>query len=132
MIKKIDHIGIAVDNLESSMETFRDILGLELVEVEEVPDQNVKVAKFRVGDIDIELLQATSEDSSIAKYIAKKGPGIHHIAYNVDDVKKTINELEGRGVVMIDKEPRQGAGGKKIAFIHPKSTSKILTELCED
>ncbi len=132
MIKKIDHIGIAVDNLESSMETFRDILGLELVEVEEVPDQNVKVAKFRVGDIDIELLQATSEDSSIAKYIAKKGPGIHHIAYNVDDVKETINELEGKGVVMIDKEPRQGAGGKKIAFIHPKSTSKILTELCED
>ncbi|NIA23326.1 MAG: methylmalonyl-CoA epimerase [Proteobacteria bacterium] len=132
MIKKIDHIGIAVENLESSIATFRDVLGLELVETEDVPDQKVKVAKFRVGNVDIELLQAISEESSIAKYIAKKGQGIHHIAYEVDDIVKTIDELEKKGVTMIDKIPREGAGGKKIAFVHPKSTSKILTELCED
>ena len=132
MIKKIDHIGIAVDDLESSIKTFRDILGLELVEVDEVPDQGVKVAKFKVGDVDIELLQATSENSSIAKKKKKKGTGIHHIAYSVDNVRDAIDELRGKGVTMIDKEPRGGAGGKKIAFIHPKSTAKILTELCED
>ncbi|MCD6246096.1 methylmalonyl-CoA epimerase [candidate division WOR-3 bacterium] len=132
MIKKIDHIGIAVEDLDSSIATFKDLLGLELVETEEVPDQKVKIAKFKVGDVDIELLQATSAESSIAKYIAKKGQGIHHIAYEVDGILKTISELEGKGARMIDKVPREGAGGKKIAFVHPKSTSNILTELCED
>lgn len=132
MIKKIDHIGIAVENLDESIEIFKEQLGLKLIEREEVLEQMVNVAKFRVGNIDIELLEPTSQDSPIAKYIEKKGAGIHHIAYEVDDLDKSIKNLIDKGLRMIDIKPRKGAGNKKIAFIHPKSTVRILTELCEE
>lgn len=132
MIKKIDHIGIAVENLDESIEIFKEQLGLKLIEREEVLEQMVNVAKFRVGNIDIELLEPTSQDSPIAKYIEKKGVGIHHIAYEVDDLDKSIKNLIDKGLRMIDIKPRKGAGNKKIAFIHPKSTVRILTELCEE
>ncbi|MCK4544147.1 methylmalonyl-CoA epimerase [candidate division WOR-3 bacterium] len=132
MIKKIDHIGIAVENLDESIEIFKEQLGLKLIEREEVLEQMVNVAKFRVGNVDIELLEPTSQDSPIAKYIEKKGAGIHHIAYEVDDLDKSIKNLIDKGLRMIDIKPRKGAGNKKIAFIHPKSTVRILTELCEE
>jgi len=132
MIKKIDHIGIAVENLDESIKIFKEQLGLKLIEREEVLEQMVNVAKFRVGNVDIELLEPTSQNSPIAKYIEKKGVGIHHIAYEVDDLDKSIKNLIDKGLRMIDIKPRKGAGNKKIAFIHPKSTIKILTELCEE
>jgi len=132
MIKKIDHIGIAVENLDESIKIFKEQLGLKLIEREEVLEQMVNVAKFRVGNVDIELLEPTSQNSPIAKYIEKKGVGIHHIAYEVDDLDKSIKNLIDKGLRMIDIKPRKGAGNKKIAFIHPKSTIKVLTELCEE
>lgn len=132
MIEKIDHLGIAVESLAETIPVFRDILGLELVEEEEVPDQKVRVAKFRAGDVDIELLEPTSPDSPIAKFLSKRGQGIHHIAYETDDISSQIEKLVDEGARMIDNVPRIGAGGKRIAFVHPKSTAKILTEICEE
>ncbi len=132
MIEKIDHLGIAVESLAETIPVFRDMLGLELVEEEEVPDQKVRVAKFRAGDVDIELLEPTSPDSPIAKFLSKRGQGIHHIAYETDDIRGQIEKLVDEGARMIDNVPRTGAGGKRIAFIHPKSTAKILTEICEE
>ncbi len=132
MIKKIDHIGIAVENLDESIKIFKEQLGLKLIKREEVSEQMVSIAKFKVGDVDIELLEPTSQNSPIAKYIEKRGAGIHHIAYEVDDLDKSIKNLIDKGLRMIDIKPRTGAGNKKIAFIHPKSTAKILTELCEE
>ncbi len=132
MIEKIDHLGIAVESLEESIPVFRDILGLELVDIEEIAEQKVRIAKFRVGGIELELLEPTSPESPIAKFLLKRGQGIHHIAYAVDNIEENIVELIEKGARMIDNCPRTGAGGKKIAFIHPKSTAKILTEICEE
>jgi methylmalonyl-CoA/ethylmalonyl-CoA epimerase len=131
MIEKIDHLGIAVESLADTIPIFRDLLGLELLEEEEVPEQKVRVAKFRVGDVDIELLEPTSPESPIAKFLSARGQGIHHIAYKTDDICGQIEKLVDKGAAMIDNVPRTGAGGMKIAFIHPKSTAKILTEICE-
>jgi len=131
MIDKIDHIGIAVENLEKSVALFKDVFGLELKEIEEVPEQMVKVAMFEIGEVHIELLEPTSPDSPIAKFIEKKGGGIHHIAYHCSDIESTIEDFKGKGVRMIDEKPRIGAGDKKIAFLHPKSTIRVLTEICE-
>ena len=131
MIKQIDHIGIAVKNLDQQVKFYSDVLGLKCSEMEEVPDQKVKVAMFPVGEVRIELLQPTAEDSPIAKFIEKKGEGIHHIAYSVTDLAGNLKQLEQREVNLIDSEPRIGAGGHKIAFIHPKATFGVLTELCE-
>ncbi len=131
MIEKIDHLGIAVESLADTIPIFRDVLGLELIEEEEVPDQKVRVAKFRAGDVDIELLEPTSPDSPIAKFLSARGQGIHHIAYKTDDISGQIEKIVDKGATMIDNVPRTGAGGMKIAFIHPKSTAKILTEICE-
>jgi len=131
MIKKIDHIGIAVTDLEQQIEFYSKILGLSCTAVEDVPDQKVKVAIFPVGDVRVELLQPTSSDSPIAKFIEKKGEGIHHIAYLVDDLSGNLQRLQEHGVQLIDKQPRAGAGGHQIAFVHPKSTFGVLTELCE-
>ena len=132
MVKKISHIGIAVESLDEQIPYYRDVLGLKLAGIETVEDQMVKVAFFDVGDTRIELLEATDENSPIAKYIAKKGQGVHHIAYLVDDCKLAINQMDGKGMRLIDTEPRMGAGGHKIAFLHPKSTFGILTELTEE
>ena len=131
MLNKIDHIGIAVNDLDSQIKFYRDILGLNCTEIEEVPDQKVKVAMFPLGEVRIELLEPTDESSPIAKFIAKKGEGIHHIAYNVTDLNGKLKILEKQEVKLIDSQPRKGAGGHNIAFIHPKSTFGVLTELCE-
>ncbi len=126
----IDHIGVAVPDFEGAGEILK-ILGLEHHPPEEVADQKVKTLSFRAGDSEIELLTPTANDSPIAKYLAKKGSGIHHLALRVDDVEAVIARLTEKGVEMIDRQPRRGAGGKLIAFIHPKSTGGILIELTQ-
>lgn len=131
MIKKIDHIGIAVTDLEQQMNFYSDVLGLSCSGIEEVVDQKVKVAMFPVGEVRIELLQPTADDSPIAKFIEKKGEGIHHIAYCVTDLEGNLKRLEEQQVQLIDAKPRVGAGGHNIAFLHPKATFGVLTELCE-
>ena len=131
MFKKIDHIGVAVNNLEKSLHIFKDVLGMKCSGEEEVKEQNVRVAFLPVGESEIELLESTSPDGNIAKYIEKKGEGIHHIAFEVEDLDVMLKKLQKKGVRLIDKEPRYGAGGARIAFLHPKSTNGILMELCE-
>ncbi len=129
MIKKIDHIGIAVTSLEQGIKLYRDQLGLTLHSIEEVPEQKVRVAMFEVGDVHIELLEPTSEDSPIAKFLAKQGPGMHHICFEVDNVDHSLREYEGKGIRLIDICSRPGASGKRVGFLHPKSTGSVLTEL---
>ncbi|MEG1763481.1 MAG: methylmalonyl-CoA epimerase, partial [Bacteroidales bacterium] len=127
----IEHIGIAVKDLSQAIPYYENVLGLKCYNIEEVPDQKVKTAFFMVGQTKIELLEPTSEESTIAKFIENKGEGVHHIAFNVDSVADTLSEVEEKGVRLIDKAPRNGAEGLKIAFLHPKSTCSVLTELCE-
>jgi methylmalonyl-CoA/ethylmalonyl-CoA epimerase len=129
-ISHIEHIGIAVKELKSAINLYEKAFGLKCYAVEEVPDQKVRTAFFKVGETKIELLEATSVDSPIAKFIEKKGEGIHHIAFNVDSVQTAINFAESNDIKLIDKEPRKGAEGLEIAFLHPKSTLGVLTELC--
>ena len=131
MVKKVDHIGVAVKNLEDSLKFYQDTLGLELAGVEVVEEQKVRVAFLPVGDTEIELLESTDPEGPIAKYIDKKGEGMQHIAYKVESIEEAIKEMEENGVRMIDKTPRYGAGGAKIAFCHPKSTKGVLVELCQ-
>ncbi|PID95738.1 MAG: methylmalonyl-CoA epimerase [Bacteroidetes bacterium] len=126
----IEHIGIAVKSLEESIPYYEKILGLTCYAVEEVKDQKVKTAFFKVGQTKLELLEPTADDSPIAKFIEKKGPGIHHIAYAMEDVDKALSEAEENGVRMIDKTSRPGAEGLHIGFLHPKSTNGVLTEFC--
>ena len=128
---KVDHIGIAVKDLEETLKFYQDALGLECEGTEVVEDQKVKVAFLPVGDTEVELLESTEEDGPIAKYIAKKGEGMQHIAFRVDNIEEAIEEMKNKGVRMIDEKPRYGAGGAKIAFCHPKSTHGVLVELCE-
>ena len=131
-ISHIEHLGIAVKSLDEAIPYYEQVLGFKCYAIEEVADQKVKTAFFKVGQTKIELLEPTSEDSTIAKFIEKKGEGIHHLAFAVEDgVQNAITELEGKGVKLIDKAPRKGAEGLNIAFLHPKSTIGVLTELCE-
>lgn len=132
-ISHIEHLGIAVRSLEEAIPYYENILGLKCYAVEEVADQKVKTAFFKVGQTKIELLEPTSEDSTIAKFIEKRGEGIHHLAFAIaDGVANALAEVEGKGVRLIDKAPRKGAEGLNIAFLHPKSTCSVLTELCEN
>ncbi|WP_040208209.1 methylmalonyl-CoA epimerase [Neobacillus jeddahensis] len=131
MIKKVDHIGIAVKSLEETLPFYTDVLKLELIGIEEVDSQKVKVAFLRAGEIKIELLEPTAENSSIAKFIEKRGEGIHHVALGVESIEERIIEMKEKGINMIDNESRPGAGGAQIAFMHPKSTAGVLYELCE-
>ncbi len=131
MIKKISHIGIAVKDLDEAAK-FYEKMGLKVDSTEVVESQKVKVAFITVGDVRIELLSATSEDSPIAKYIEKRGEGIQHLALSVDDLPKELEEAEKKGLQLIDKVPRPGAHGADIAFLHPKSTNGVLLELCKD
>lgn len=131
MVKKVDHIGVAVNNLEESIKFYEEILGLKLEGIETVEEQKVKVAFLPIGDTEIELLEATTPDSPIAKFIEKKGQGVQHVAFRVDDIEKTLEEMRNLGVKLIDEKPRYGAGGARIAFLHPKSTNGLLVELCE-
>lgn len=131
MIKKIDHIGIAVKSIEKQIKFYAEILGLGTPAIEIVPDQKVKTAMFPVGEVRIELLEATSDDSPIAGFIEKRGEGIHHIAYLVDDLEKQLKELKMRNVRLVDEKPHPGTKGSSIAFLHPKSTFNVLIELCQ-
>lgn len=130
-ITHIEHIGIAVKNLDEAIKYYENILGLKCYSIEEVADQKVKTAFFMVGQTKIELLESTSPEGTIAKYIEKKGEGIHHIAFAVNGLVGSLQEVEAKGVQLIDKQPRKGAEGLNIAFLHPKSTNSVLTELCE-
>lgn len=131
MTERLDHIGIAVENLEQSVAFYRDVLGLELHGTETVEEQKVKVAFFPVGDTEIELLESTDPEGPIAKFIAAKGQGVQHLAFRVKDIEKTLADLKSRGIRLIDEKPRYGAGGAKIAFLHPKATNGVLVELCQ-
>ncbi len=129
---RIDHIGIAVKNLDEAVKFYKDVLGLELEDIEEVPEENVRVAMFRVGETYIELLQGTTQDSAISKFIEKRGEGIHHIAIRVDDVDRSTEVLKSRGAVLVyDKARLVSKGSRKINFVHPKSTGGVLLELVE-
>lgn len=130
-IKQIEHIGIAVKSLDEAIPYWENVLGLKCYKIEEVVDQMVKTAFFKVGEVKIELLEATSPESSVAKFIESRGQGVHHIAFAVDGVANALTEVESKGIAIIDKAPRKGADGLNIAFLHPKSTMSVLTELCE-
>ena len=130
MIKKIDHIGIAVSSIEQAKDYFENTLGLTCEGVETVESQKVKTAFYSVGEVHIELLEPTSEDSAVAKYLGKNGEGVHHIAFKTDSVEEQLDQAEKCGCSLINRTPVEGAGGKKIAFLHPKSTCGVLTEFC--
>ncbi len=127
----IDHLGMAVYSIEEASRLYRDVLGLPSEGVEEIPDQKVRVACFQLGEVRIELLEPTAEDSPIAKFLDKKGPGPHHVAYRVDDLPAALAALKSAGIGLIDETPRRGAGGMLIAFAHPKSTGGVLMEFCQ-
>lgn len=126
----IEHIGLAVRNLEESIRYWEEVFGLQCYRVEEVADQKVKTAFFKIGDTKIELLEATAPDSPVARFIEKKGEGVHHIAFAVADVGSALRSVEEKGIALIDAQPRPGAEGLEIAFLHPKSTHGVLTEFC--
>lgn len=131
MVKKIDHIGIAVRDLNEAIKFYQEVLGLKVTEIEEVPDQKVRVAFLPTGDSEVELLESTSPDGPIARFIEKNGEGVQHIAFRVDNLEEKLAELKSKGVRLIDEKPRRGAGGAMIAFLHPKSTFGTLVEICE-
>lgn len=128
----IEHIGIAVKSIEAALPYYENVLGLKCYAIEEVADQKVKTAFLKIGQTKIELLESTSPDGTIASFIEKRGEGIHHIAFATEDgVQTCLTEAEEKGIRLIDKAPRKGAEGLNIAFLHPKSTLGVLTELCE-
>lgn len=131
-ISHIEHIGIAVKSLEQAIPFYEKVLGLKCYNIEEVKDQKVRTAFFMVGQTKIELLETTDPEGPIGKFIEKKGEGIHHIAFAVKGIEEQLKRMEEQGVTLIDKAPRKGAEGLDIAFLHPKSTLGVLTELCED
>jgi methylmalonyl-CoA/ethylmalonyl-CoA epimerase len=131
MIKKVDHIGIAVKSIEHTLPFYTNVLKLSLLAIEEVDSQKVKVAFLQAGQTKLELLEPTSEESPIAKFIEKRGEGIHHVALGVESIEERIVEMNEKGIRMIDEQPRLGAGGAQIAFMHPKASSGVLYELCE-
>lgn len=126
----IEHIGIAVANLEEAIKYWENIMGLTCYAVEEVPDQKVKTAFFKIGDVKIELLESTDPEGPIGSFIEKKGPGVHHIAFAMENTDQALKDAEEKGVRLIDKQSRKGAEGLNIGFLHPKSTMGILTEFC--
>ena len=128
---EIDHIGIAVENLRDSLEMYENLLGIKPFHSEIIPDQKVRVCFLKVGEQKLELIEATSESSPIFRFIQKRGPGIHHIAYRVEDIRDALAQFKQKGAILIDEHPRRGAMNKWIAFIHPKSTHGVLTELCQ-
>jgi methylmalonyl-CoA/ethylmalonyl-CoA epimerase len=131
-LSHIEHIGIAVKNLEESIKFYEDVLGMKCYAIEEVNDQRVKTAFFMVGQTKIELLESTDPEGPIGKFIEKKGEGVHHLAFAADGIEGALDELQQKGVQLIDKAPRKGAEGLDIAFLHPKSTHGVLMEICEN
>jgi len=131
MVVKVDHIGIAVSSLEESLRFYTDMLGMELHGTETVVEQKVRTAFLPLGETEIELLESTAPDGPIGKFIESRGQGIQHIAFRVNDIDAALAELKSKGVRLIDEQPRYGAGGAKIAFLHPKATNGVLIELCQ-
>ena len=131
-MKKIEHLGIAVRDIDASNEVFSNLLGEPHYKIEEVESEGVKTSFFKVGDNKIELLEATNENSPIAKFIERKGEGIHHVAFEVDDIYKEIKRLKKEGFRVLNETPKNGADNKLIAFLHPKSTNGVLIELCQE
>lgn len=132
MIKKIEHLGIAVENIDESLKIYEKLLGTKCYKIEEVESEGVKTAFLQIGESKIELLEATNPSSPIAKFLSKKGKGIHHIAFDSSDIDEDIKRLKSEGFELIHQTPKDGADNKKIAFLHPKSTDGILVELCQD
>lgn len=130
-IKKINHLAILVEDMQDSLGFWRDALGLEVVEQIEVPEENARVAFLPVGDSNIELVQPTGSDSGLSRYLAKRGPGLHHVCLQVEDIQETLDRLKEMGVRLINEQPGSGEGGRKYAFIHPESTQGVLVELYE-
>ncbi len=130
-ILKIDHLGIAVNSIEQGKNFWTDVLGLEFAGAETVAEQKVTTAFFPVGESEVELLESTAPDGPIAKYLEKRGEGIQHVAFCVENIEEALAELKAKGIRLIDEKPRIGAGGAKIAFLHPKATQGVLVELCE-
>jgi methylmalonyl-CoA/ethylmalonyl-CoA epimerase len=128
---KLDHIGIAVNNIEESNKLFAKLLGREHYKIEEVPGEGVRTSFFDMGNVKIELLEATSPDSPIARFIEKKGEGIHHLAFEVTDIRKSMTEYAAKDFTLISSTPKAGADNKMISFLHPKSTNGVLVELCQ-
>jgi methylmalonyl-CoA epimerase len=131
MIKGIDHIGIAVKDLEKSILFYQEIMGLELKGIEEVKKDDVRIAFMDAKNVKIELISPISQSSGVAKFLNNRGEGIHHISYEVDNIKESLNHLKGKDIGLVDKEPRLGAHNKLVAFLHPKSTFGVLVEFCE-
>lgn len=130
-ILKIDHLGIAVNSIDEGKSFWSDVLGLAFEGAETVEEQKVTTAFFPVGESEVELLESTSPDGPVAKYIEKRGQGVQHIAFRVEDIDAALAELKAKGIQLIDQQPRHGAGGAKIAFLHPKATGGVLVELCQ-
>jgi methylmalonyl-CoA/ethylmalonyl-CoA epimerase len=128
---KIDHLGIAVSSIDAKKNFWTDVLGLTLEGTETIHEQKVTTAFLPVGESEVELLESTSQDGPVAKYIEKRGEGIQHVAFRVENIEEALAELKAKGIALIDQTPRIGAGGAKIAFLHPKATSGVLVELCE-
>jgi methylmalonyl-CoA/ethylmalonyl-CoA epimerase len=131
-VKRVNHIGIAVESLDDALQLWRDVLGLEPVAVEEVSAMKVRAAKLRPGETEVELLESTDAEGPIGKFVANKGPGIHHICLEVDDIEGALAELSAAGYRLIDGKPRAGAGGCRVAFVHPGSCGGVLLELSEE
>lgn len=132
MIKGLHHIGVAVSNLDEAVRTYKSVLGLEPTYLKEVKDQKIRVASFRLGGSSIELFEPTDPTSTVAAFLSKRGEGMHHVALAVDDIRGALESAQNAGATAIDKEPRIGAEGQLIAFLHPKSTRGTLVELCQD
>lgn len=131
-LSHIEHIGIAVKSLETAIPYYEQVLGLKCYNIEEVADQKVKTAFFKIGQTKLELLESTSPEGTIAKFIEKRGEGVHHIAFATKNVQTCLDDASAKGVKLIDSTPRKGAEGLNIAFLHPKSTMGVLTEICEN
>jgi methylmalonyl-CoA epimerase len=131
MLAAIDHVGVAVEDIDTTLALYRDTLAMPLVHRETVSEQGVDAALLDIGDGHVELLQPLGPDTAVGKFLQKRGPGLHHVAYRVDDVEETLKALAGAGVALIDSEPRTGIRGSRVAFLHPKSTGGVLTEIVE-
>lgn len=131
MLSTIDHVGVAVEDLEGALALYRDSLGMPLVHRETVADQGVEAALLDIGDAHVELLQPLGPDTAVGKFLARRGPGLHHVAYRVEDLERTLSALTGSGMRLIDEQPRAGIRGSRVAFIHPASTGGVLTEIVQ-
>ena len=131
-MEKLEHIEIAVTNLEEANKLFARLLGTEHYKIEDVPSEGVRTSFFKVGDVKIEILEASDANSPIAKFVGKRGEGIHHLAFEVEDIQKSIKEYADRGFQVINSEPKKGADNKLVSFLHPRSTNGVLIELCQD